>query len=145
MVSDPGAKASAYNLVLQMVGAKHTRLHHHLTQLPATDDNGPLSIEDSYMAPMFGSLLTEQLSVDEAARLWDVFVFEGDTVLVRAAAALLLRNEVRVLGTQTAKELRKMLCATSAISTPTPGSDSTTMDHVDEDAWMRSVQQAGKV
>lgn len=50
------------------------------------------------MGDMFSGLFTAHLSLDNATRLWDVMVFEGDAVLVRAAVAYLLILEGKLLG-----------------------------------------------
>ncbi|KAH8904889.1 TBC domain-containing protein [Coniochaeta sp. PMI_546] len=134
-VSDPGAKVSAYNLLLQTLSHKSPGLHEHLTRLP---DHDP----DIYLCEVFTSLFTEHLALDEAARLWDVYVFEGDAILVRAAVALLLRQEMSLLSAKTMAEVRAVLETTSA--------DGTTKTPVvvarngADDRWIRAVREAGK-
>jgi hypothetical protein len=134
-VSDPGAKVSAYNLLLQTLSHKSSGLHEHLTSLP---DHDP----DIYLCQMFTSLFTEHIALDEAARLWDVYVFEGDAILVRAGVALLLRQEMSLLGAKTTFEVKSVLETDSA--------DDTTKTPVvvarngADDRWIKAVREAGK-
>lgn len=132
---DAGAKTSAYNLLLQTLALKSPSLHDHLLQLPNHDP-------DLYLADVFTGLFTRQLALDEATRLWDVYVFEGDAVLIRAAVALLMRNEMALLGTKTGAEVHAIVSSTSG------GEDSKTPrvagGNAEEERWMRAVRDAGK-
>lgn len=133
--SDPGAKCSAYNLVLQTLSIKNSSLHDHIVGLP---DHDP----DYYLNRVFTALFTGNLALDQAARLWDVYVFEGDAVLVRAAVALLVKNEMALLGTKTVDEVLAALSRST-----TPGQDSAqavVARQGEEDAWMKAVREAGK-
>lgn len=125
---DPGAKSSAYNLMLQTLASKSAPLHSHLLSLPDHD-------ADLYLRDIFTSLFTSQLALDEASRLWDVYVFEGDGVLIRAAVAILLDHEMALLGTTSVGEVQKVLRGKKQRLVGKPG---------DEDKWMRMVREAGK-
>lgn len=133
--ADPGAKSSAYNLMLQTLSQKSPVLFDHITNMP---DHDP----DFYLNSVFTSLFTGNLALDQAARLFDVYVFEGDTILVRAGVALLVEREAALLGTQ------DMVGVVNAI---TPGSDGSEDKQVvvaqrgEEDRWMLAVREAGKV
>ncbi|KAI0175513.1 TBC domain-containing protein [Hypoxylon sp. FL1284] len=125
--SDAGAKASAFNLVLQTLSTKSPRLHQHLT-------NSELALDpDVYLGDVFASCFTRHFSLDECTRLWDVYVFEGDTILIRAAVALLLDLEVPVLGAKTSEEVRNVL-------ENRPKADQ--QEKVEE--WMSRIREAGK-
>jgi len=124
--SDAGAKSTAYNLVLETVSKKAPQLHQHLT-------NRELNLDpELYLAEMFTTLFTQHLSLDECTRLWDVFTFEGDVVLVRAAVALLLEKETALLGCSTPAELSRALTERSIIS-----------EKGHDDAWMGRVRDVG--
>lgn len=47
---------------------------------------------------MFLTLFAGGLEIDLLSRVWDVLVFEGDTVCIRAAVAVLARLEGRLYG-----------------------------------------------
>ncbi|GAB1317408.1 Rab-GAP TBC domain-containing protein [Madurella fahalii] len=131
--SDIGAKTSAYNLVLHTLSNKSPNLHDHLIHL---DDHDP----ELYLNDIFAGLFTRHLALDEATRLWDVYVFEGDAVLVRAGVALLLQKEMNLLGAKSVAEVRTILGMTS---------DGTKSPRVvgangDEERWMRTLREAGK-
>lgn len=126
--SDAGAKASAYNLLLQTLAAKSPKLHAHLTALPDHD-------ADAYLCDVYTSLFTGQLALDEASRLWDVYVFEGDTVLVRAGVAVLLDHEMALLGTKTTDEVLMVLKGKKQRLVGQPGA---------EERWIGMLREAGK-
>lgn len=125
---DQGAKSSAYNLLLQTLATKSPKLNAHLTALP---DHDP----DAYLGDIFTSLFTGHVALDEAARLWDVYVFEGDSVLVRAGVAVLLEHEMALLSTKNMDEVKTAICGKKQKLVGKPG---------DEDRWMKSVREAGK-
>lgn len=101
--NDEGGQASAYSLVLQTLAEKSEPLHTHLTKGVKEADPG------TYMQAIFASLFTRHLAIDEASRLWDIYVFEGDALLLRAAVALLLRKEMALLGSSTVDDVMKAL------------------------------------
>jgi hypothetical protein len=101
--SDIGAQHSAYNIVLETLRTKSTALSDHLQRgIPGLEP-------EMFLGQLFGSLFTSHLAVDEAARLWDIYVFEGDALLVRAALALLLEKEMGLLGSRTRDEVRSIM------------------------------------
>ena len=129
---DPAAKASVYNLVLQTLGRKSEALHFHLTNTLRDID------PDTYLCDVFRSLFTAHLGIDEAARLWDVYVFEGDAVFVRAAVALLLEREMALLSVKTAEEIVDILRREGQ------GARKKAVGEAGiEDRWMDAVQDAG--
>jgi hypothetical protein len=79
---------------------------------------------------MFSSLFTDCLNLDQAARLWDVMVFEGDAVIVRAGVAYLTAMEGKLFGAQTSREICNIV--------------KSGLDNVGEEDWMRVVREAGK-
>ena len=131
--SDAGAKQSAYNLLLHTLSQKSPNLHQHLTNMP--DHHA-----DLYLESIFTGLFTRHLALDEAARLFDVYVFEGDSLLVRAGVALLLQKEMALLGTKSVAEVQEVLGATpeGAKSPRVMGGNG------EEERWMKAVREAGK-
>ena len=93
-----------YQLVYQTLATKSPQLHKHLSD-PATI--GPDF--DTCLNDIFMTLFTRQLSLDDCARLWDIYVFEGDGMLIHAAVALLLECEMSLLGTRSTTDCRKVL------------------------------------
>ena len=123
-----------YNLVLQALSVKSPTLYNHLTS-PAINAE-----PDYYLGECFLSLFTRQLAVDEVTRLWDVYLFEGDAILIRAAVAILLRNEMAVSGATTADEVRSLVQDTDK----SPVSPSSAGDVGAEEIFMRLLREAGK-
>jgi hypothetical protein len=129
---DPAAKASVYNLVMQTLGRKSEALHFHLTHTLRDVD------PDAYLCRVFRSLFTGHLGIDESARLWDLYVFEGDSIFVRAAVALLLEREMALLSTRSAAEI------TDVLSRAGVGTRKRAVGEAGaEDKWIAAVQDAG--
>ncbi|KAH8194267.1 hypothetical protein TruAng_011566 [Truncatella angustata] len=125
--SDSGAKASAYNLLLQTLSSKTPQLHKHLTKSELALD------PEDYLLGLFTALFTQHLSLDACTRLWDVYVFEGDAVLVRAAVALLMEREGALLSTTSCTDILQVLAS---------GGQKTNQGR--EENWMQRVREAGK-
>lgn len=147
-VGDHGAKASAYNLLLQTLSHKAPALHAHLAGLAGGGHDAAAA--DAYLCDALASLFTaSSLSLDEAARLWDVYVFEGDAVLVRAGVALLARSEMALLGARTVAEVKAAL-ARPRDPLPSGGagggtaSKAAAANAAEEETWIRAVREAGK-
>ena len=93
LAGQPAALDKVRALVLDAFGYKYPALHIHLTSpnlaiSPAT-----------YVDPMLRSLFcAPQFGPDVASRVMDVYVFEGDKMLVRAAVGTLARLEARLYG-----------------------------------------------
>ncbi|KAI1121072.1 hypothetical protein F5Y10DRAFT_257117 [Nemania abortiva] len=115
---DQGARSSVYQLVNQAVAAKSPKLRRHISSPGGIGPDVDMCLTD-----MFTSLFTRHLSLDDCTRLWDVYVFEGDGILIDAAAALLLEREMALLGTQSAAEFREVLEGHSKFMTPGQGDD----------------------
>lgn len=94
LVHDQHGMCRAYNLTLQTLKYKFTRLHDHLTS-----DSLGLRAED-YLDPLFRCLFAYNLPPETVMRLWDVFVFEGDRALIRAAVGVLGILEPRMYGSK---------------------------------------------
>jgi hypothetical protein len=122
--SDPAAISRTYTLVLSNLKHKSPRLH----DLLSSPHLGPQP--DAYMRDLFASLFTGPLNLDNATRLWDVVVFEGDAVLVRAAVAFLVGLEGKLFGATNPRNVVEII-----------------REHVDalgEEEWMEAVRRAGK-
>lgn len=143
LTSDQGAQSSVYNLVMQTVGQKSRALHEHLTR--TVQEAEP----ELYLGHMFTTLFTGYLALDEATRLWDVYVFEGDGLLVQAAVAVLLSREMALLGSKTGDEVKAVLLSSSSAAAAAepghgeggggPGGGVET-----EEGFMRAVREAGR-
>ncbi len=83
---------------------------------------------------IFMTLFTRHLSLDDCTRLWDVYIFEGDRILIHAAVALFLESEIPLLGTRSAVEFQRVL-----------GSYSKFIPQVqDDDVFIRRVHDMAK-
>ncbi|OAA60874.1 Rab-GAP/TBC domain protein [Cordyceps fumosorosea ARSEF 2679] len=132
--SDATAQVSAYNLVLRTLSHKSATLHDHLTS--GVPDLTP----EVYLSGVFSSIFTSLLAIDEAARLWDVYVFEGDALLVRAAVAILMEREMDLLGSKTPDEVWAVMSKASTNST----APRAVGEIGAEDRFIRAVRDAGK-
>ena len=139
LLPDPGALAGAYSLVLSTLSYKLPRLHQHLT-----NSNIGLHPEE-WIDPMLRSLFCAHLGVDQLSRLWDVYVFEGDGVLIRAVVGCLIRLEGKLYDGK--NEILRVL------GWPNPdvaaaGNQKSSFrpwDVGNEEEFMRAVREAGKV
>lgn len=93
-VHDVAVMARTYELVLSTLKYKFPKLHGHLTSSAIG-----LRPED-FLDPIFRCLFAYHLPLEHASRVWDIFVFEGDKALVRAAVAVLGRLEGKLYGTR---------------------------------------------
>jgi hypothetical protein len=124
--NDGGAISRVYTLTLSTISSKLPTLYKHI----CASDSHFQSRPDAYLDPIFSSLFTQTLSLDAVTRLWDVWVFEGDAVLVRAAVALFTCLESKLYGTKSKEETLRIL--------------KTSFDIRDEEVWMRAVRDAGR-
>ena len=119
------AVAKIHALVLDALAYKYPALHIHLTSPnlaipPAT-----------YLDPLLRALFcTAALGPDIASRVMDIYVFEGDKMLVRAAVGTLARLESRLYGSR--DEVLDTL-----------GKERWEVG--DEEEFMKAVREAGKV
>ncbi|KAJ2995951.1 hypothetical protein NUW58_g1136 [Xylaria curta] len=126
---DQGARSSVYQLVSQTLAARSPQLHKHLGDPSAMGPDWDMRIHDIFL-----SLFTHNLSLDNCTRLWDIYVFEGDGVLIHAAVALLLETEMPLLTAQSPAEFQKILEGYSKSVCHTP----------DDDVFIKRVQGIGK-
>jgi hypothetical protein len=92
LVHDQAAMSRTYEMVLSTLKYKSPTLHAHLT-------SSPLNLTPSdLLDPLFRCLFSYNLPPSYAARVWDLYVFEGDKALARAAVAILSRLEPKLYG-----------------------------------------------
>ncbi|KAK5164074.1 uncharacterized protein LTR77_010165 [Saxophila tyrrhenica] len=128
LAHDVTAMGRAYELVMSTLKYKLPRLHDHL-------------VSDSILAgrigeildPMFRCLFAYHLPVGHVSRLWDVFAFEGDKVLIRAAVAVLVKLEPRLYGSR--EEILNIV----------GWQNEKGLDLGSEEEFMNAVRDAGKV
>ncbi|KAG4029777.1 hypothetical protein MFRU_014g00770 [Monilinia fructicola] len=124
--NDTGAISRVYSLFLTTLSQKFPRLHSHLTSEDLNLD------PDVYLRDTFVSLFTSSISLDNASRLWDVVVFEGDSVLVRAAVALFGSLENKLNDASNDQEILEVLQGgVRAVG-------------LGEEDWIMAVRGAGK-
>ncbi|ESZ97458.1 hypothetical protein SBOR_2147 [Sclerotinia borealis F-4128] len=126
--NDSGAISRVYGLFLTTLSQKSPRLHAHLT-------SKDLNLNpDVYLRDTFASLFTSSVSLDNASRLWDIAVFEGDSVLVRAAVALFGMLESKLHAVSSDREILEVL---------KEGIEAEGLELGEED-WVAAVRGAGK-
>ena len=94
LVHDEAAMQQTYEITLQTLKYKCSRLHDHLTS--AALDLKP----EEYLDPIYRCLFAYNLPHEYVARIWDIFVFEGDKALIRAAVAILSHLESKLYGSR---------------------------------------------
>ena len=120
---------------MQKLSKKSAALHEHLSK--TISDFEPAM----YLQDVLTSLFTAHLAVEETARLWDVYVFEGDEVMVWAAVAFLLTREMVLLGTKTVEDVQAVLAK--------PRADGQSKQQAiisgSEDEFMKLVRETSRV
>lgn len=92
LVHDQAAMSRAYAQILSTLSYKCPNLHAHLT-------NPALDVQPAeFLDPLLRCLFTYNLANEHAARVWDLYVFEGEKVLVRAAVGVLSILEPKLYG-----------------------------------------------
>lgn len=91
MTMDRGAVGRTYSLASTTLRYKFPRLATHLY------DTLRLSDEEIF-GNMFQSLLTNGLDLERLSRVWDCWVFEGDSIMIRAAVAILGCLQTQLFG-----------------------------------------------
>jgi hypothetical protein len=89
------------------------------------------------------------LSLDEISRLWDVWVFEGDGVLVRGCVAGFMAVEGKLYACRSKEDVLKVLGVhPSQTAKVTPSGTEEVReagrDEEREEGWMRNVRDAGR-
>lgn len=127
LVHDEAAMQRTYELTLQTLRYKYTRLHDHLTS-PA------LGLKpEEFLDPIYRCLFAYNLPHEYVARIWDIFVFEGDKALVRAAVAVLSQLESKLYGSR--EEVLHLIGWVNQGNFPVES----------EDAFINAIREAGKV
>ncbi|EME39561.1 hypothetical protein DOTSEDRAFT_75278 [Dothistroma septosporum NZE10] len=127
LVHDQAAMARAYDLTLSTLKYKYTKLHDHLT-------NPIVGLRpEEFLDPIFRCLFAYNMSHEHVSRIWDVFVFEGDRALIRAAVAVLGTLESKLYGSR--QEILKHIgwC------------NENRWDIGTEDEFINAMREAGKV
>jgi hypothetical protein len=113
-------------LTLSTLATKLPTLYNHLCAPAVSLNVDP----QAYLNSMFAALFTTAVDLDAVTRLWDVWAFEGDAVLVRAAVAIFIQLENKLYATESRAEVLNILKAGPEVKR--------------EDEWMSSVRDAGK-
>lgn len=92
-LNESGAKDRTFSHILRGMKYKTPQLHEHLTNKLALKP-------DHVLGYLCRSLLTGHLEMTEAARVFDVLVFEGDGVVVRSIIAYLAKHEGCLYGSE---------------------------------------------
>ncbi|EHY51853.1 TBC domain-containing protein C23D3.03c [Exophiala dermatitidis] len=85
--NDTVATGRTYKSAISTLKIKFPRLHEYL--FDSMDQGGLGFTAEEVFEPMLRTVFSNGLDVDRLCRVWDVWVFEGDRTLVRAAVAIL--------------------------------------------------------
>lgn len=122
--NDTAALSKIYTLLVSRVASSLPHLSLHLNQICGFNAN-PGALVDEVLR----SLFTQSLNLDCVTRLWDVWVFEGDQVLIRGLVAMLGMMESRLMDAKDSE---------AAIRVMKEGLNTT------EESWMEGLKTAGK-
>ncbi|KAM3414560.1 hypothetical protein BST61_g9719 [Cercospora zeina] len=127
LVHDQPAMGRAYELTLQTLKYKYARLHDHLTS-PQLDIK-----PEEFLDPIYRCLFAYNLSAEHVSRIWDIYVFEGDRALVRAAVAVLAQLESKLYGSR--EDILQLIGWMNLERWPVAA----------EDGFIEAMREAGKV
>lgn len=85
--NDIPTMSRTYNHAVSTLAIKFPRLHEYL--FGSMEQGGLGFTAEEVFEPMLRTIFSNGLDVDRLCRVWDVWVFEGDRTLVRAAVAIL--------------------------------------------------------
>ena len=104
LTADPSGCERAYSLTLQTLAYKNPHLYSHLFE---SLQFAPSDILEAMFQTLFCVGTGNVIGLEEVSNIWDVFVFEGDKALIRAAVAVVSCLENKVIGRDT-DEVRKL-------------------------------------
>ncbi|EXJ79002.1 hypothetical protein A1O3_08503 [Capronia epimyces CBS 606.96] len=103
--NDLSVTGRTYNHAVSTLGIKFPRLHEYL--FGSMEQGGLGFTAEEVFEPMFRTIFSNGLDVDRLCRLWDVWVFEGDQTLVRAAVAILGSLQSQLFGVRGDVDLKR--------------------------------------
>lgn len=86
-INDTASTSRTYNHAVSTLGIKFPRLHEYL--FGSLEQGGLGFTGEEVFEPMFRTIFSNGLDVDRLCRVWDIWIFEGDRILVQAAVAIL--------------------------------------------------------
>lgn len=134
LTGEPSGMARSYQLVDALLMNKLPRLHGHLF---TPEPSGLGLSHHEIFEPMMRTLFLgpgQALGVELATRVWDVMVFEGDGIIIRAAVTVLAQLEGSLYG-EREDVLARLGWAAAAGQAWNVG---------DEDAFMDKLRSVGK-
>lgn len=119
-------------LMVKTLKYKLPMLHDHLLSGKVNSASS-----QTWTEPLLSTLLTHNMRADVAARIWDVYVFEGDKLLIRAFSGLLSRLESQLYGSE--EDVLQLLGWAASSTSFHSGIGP------DTDAILKSIRDAGKM
>ncbi|KPI45720.1 TBC domain-containing protein [Cyphellophora attinorum] len=143
---DLAATARTFSHAVSMLAIKFSRLHEYLF---GSMEQGGLGLSpEQVFEPMFRTLFTNGLDVDRLCRVWDIWAFEGDKVLVHTAVALLGALQPQLFEISGNVDLRRRniqeMLAWGPFNRTRPG-EYWDLAHIAEQSFVEEVQIAGKL
>lgn len=143
---DMASTTRTFSHAVSTLAIKFPRLHEYLF---GSMEQGGLGLSpEQVFEPMFRTLFTNGLDVDRLCRVWDIWAFEGDKILVHTAVALVgsLQNQLfQVDGNidLRRRNIQEML-AWGPFNRTTPG-EYWQLSHIGEDNFVEDISWAGKL
>lgn len=143
---DLASTTRTYNHAVSTLAIKFPRLHEYLF---GSMEQGGLGLSpDQVFEPMLRTFFTNGLDVDRLCRVWDVWVFEGDKVLVHTAVALMGRLQNQLFEVEGDLDLKRRniqeMLAWGPFNRSNPG-EYWKLQDVNEDEFVHEIGIAGKL
>ena len=143
---DISTTARTYSHAVSTLAIKFPRAHEYLF---GSLEQGGLGLSaEQVFEPMFRTLFTNGLDVDRLCRVWDIWAFEGDKILIHTAVALVGSLQAQLFDVSGDIDLRRRniqeMLAWGPFNRTTPG-EYWKMSHTSEDNFVEDISFAGKL
>jgi Rab-GTPase-TBC domain/SBE2, cell-wall formation len=144
--SDIAATARTYNHAVSTLAIKFPRLHDYL--FGSIEQGGLGFTGELIFEPMIRTLFCNGLDIDRLCRFWDLWVFEGDKVIVRTAVAVLGCLQTQLFEVQGDIDLRRRNIQEMLAWGPFNRTDKGghwDLSHIQEEKFVEEVRMAGQL
>jgi len=135
-----------FNHAVSTLAIKFPRIHEYL--FGSIEQGGLGLAPEQVFEPMFRTLFSNGLDVDRLCRVWDMWVFEGDKILVHTAVALVGCLQTQLFQIEGDVDLKRRniqeMLAWGPFNRTSPG-EYWKLQNLDEERFVEEISIAGKL
>lgn len=143
---DISSTTRTFNHAVSTLAIKFPRLHDYL--FGSIEQGGLGFSPDQVFGPMLRTLFTNGLDVERLCRVWDLWVFEGDKILVHTAVALVGCLQTQLFAIEGDADLKRRniqeMLAWGPFNRSNPG-EYWKLQHINEAEFVEEISIAGKL